>query len=89
MENAFFDTWKSFFLCLKGCYDGLKTLENMRDTWKCCCETRSSCRKVSHLRGQRADRCRKIFAFLSVYFVCRNKFRFSVCVLRECVIFAR
>lgn len=80
MESAFSDIGKCFFLCLKGCCDGLKMLENMSDTWKWCCETRNPCQNVPFLHRQRADRCLKIFAFLSVYVVFVKKYRFLLCV---------
>ena len=74
MESAFSDTGKCLFLYLKGCCDGLETLESMWDTWKRCCETKNRCR-------QRANRCRKDFAFLSFYVVFVKKYRFLLCVI--------
>lgn len=79
--SAFFDIGKCLFRTLKGCCDGLKTLENMWDTWKRCCETGNPCQNVPFRRRKRADRCRKIFAFVSVYVVFVKKYRFLLCVI--------
>lgn len=81
VESAFSDIGKCLFRTLKGCCDGLKTLENMWDTWKRCCETGNPCRQVPHRRRKRADRCLKIFAFVSVYVVFVKKYRFLLCVI--------
>lgn len=70
VESAFLDIGKCLFRTLKGCCDGLETLENMSDTWKRCCETGNPCRQVPHPCRQSANLCRKNFVFVSVCFVC-------------------